>query len=271
MKPDWAFDLDTEVTLSDAGRAEVTISPRWSIGNAPNGGYLASLMTRAMHASIAQKDPFSLSLHFLRPARPGVAIVETEIVREGRGLSTVMGRLVQDGRELIRALGTFGELDLLSSAAAHPRVAPPTLPPPEDCLSGRPGPTTNISLAERVDMRLPPGAASWVRGAKSDQASLSGWVRFADGRPFDALSLLFFADAFPPPVLNLTQATASWVPSIELTVHLRRVPRPGGWLRGQFTTRSLVGDYLDEEGMLWDEDGELVAMSRQLARLYNAP
>ena len=271
MKPDWAFDLDTGVKLTSTGRAEVSISPRWSIGNAPNGGYLASLMTRAMHAPIIQKAPFSLSLHFLRPARPGVAGVETEIVRAGRGLSTVMGKLIQDERELIRALGTFGDLESLSSHATHPSVPPPELPPPDECVWGRPGPTANISLADRVDMRLLPGSASWVDGAKSDQATLAGWVRFADGRPFDALSLLFFTDAFPPPVLNLKHATASWVPSIELTVHLRRVPRPGGWLRGQFTTRALIGGYLDEEGMLWDEDGELVAMSRQLARLYNAP
>ncbi len=271
MQPQWAFDLDTEVRPSESGRAEVVISPRWSIGNAPNGGYLASMMTRAMCASLTQKDPFSLSLHFVRPARPGAAVVETEIVREGKGLSTAMGKLVQDGRELVRALGTFGDLTALAGHVAHPTMAPPELPPPDACTPGRPGPTSDISLADRVDMRLRPGSVSWLVRTKSQQATLSGWVRFGDRRPFDVLSLLFFADAFPPPVLNLEQARASWVPSIELTVHVRRIPRPDGWLRGQFTTRALIGDYLDEEGMLWDEDGELVAMSRQLARLYSAP
>jgi acyl-CoA thioesterase len=268
MNPEYAFDLDTHVSPDTEGRAKAHISARWSIGNAPNGGYLAALMARAMRETLRQQDPFSLTLHFLRPAQPGVANLEIEIVREGRGLSTCMSRLVQDGTERVRALGTFGDLGSLPLVAVR-EVAPPALPPPDRCVSGRPGPTSNISLAERVDMRLAPGAVSWLAGAKSNTASLSGWVRFADGRPFDALSLLLFADAFPPPVLNLEAADASWVPSIELTVHVRRRPKPGAWLRGQFTTHALIGDYLDEEGALWDDDGHVVAMSRQLARLHH--
>ena len=261
------FDLDTHVTPTHVGRATARVSAGWSIGNAPNGGYLAALMTRAMVAPLRHKDPFSFSVHFLRPARPGPVSIESEIVREGRGVSTCMGKLVQDGAEVARALGTFGDLGTLPTSSA-PDVPPPWLPTPDACTRGRPGPTADISLAAQVDMRLDPGCVSWLEPKKSNNATLAGWVRFADGRAFDPLSLLFFADAFPPPVLNLDAANASWVPSIELTVHVRRVPRPGGWLRGQFTTRALVGDYLDEEGMLWDDGGQLVAMSRQLARLY---
>jgi len=118
-------------------------------------------------------------------------------------------------------------------------------------------------------MRMGPGTGTWNRGAKSDVAALGGWARFRDGRPPDALSLLFFADAFPPPVLNLDAADATWVPTLELTVQLRARPAPG-WISGGFQTVARVGGYLEEDGELWDDDGRLVPSSRQLARLHRA-
>jgi hypothetical protein len=93
---------------------------------------------------------------------------------------------------------------------------------------------------------------------------VTGWTRFSDGRPPDVRSLPLFADAFPPPVFEL--GPAGWVPTIELTVHVRARPEPG-WLRARFATHVLVDGYLSEDGELWDEAGTLVAQSRQLAML----
>ncbi len=247
---------------------ETVIGAGWSIGSAPNGGYLAVVLARAMSEVVAQPDPFTITLHFLRVARPGPARIEVEIVRAGRGHSTVAARLLQDAGELVRALATFGDLGALEGPTVV-RATPPPIPPLEQCEAGRAGPTADLSIADRVDMRIAPGTVTWTRGAKSDVAALGGWARFRDGRPTDALSLLFFADAFPPPVLNLDAADASWVPTLELTVQLRARPAPG-WVRGWFQTRALVGGYLEEDGELWDDEGRLVAISRQLARLHRA-
>ena len=63
--------------------------------------------------------------------------------------------------------------------------------------------------------------------------------------------------------------TQAWVPTLELTVHLRKHPKPG-WLRAVFQTRVLRDGLLEEDGELWDADGDLVAMSRQLATVIPA-
>jgi acyl-CoA thioesterase len=265
-----ALDADTRLTplgpIAD-GRAifEAEVSDRWSIGKAPNGGYLAVLLARAMGEALPQKDPFSITLHFLRVARPGRARIEVEIVRVGRGHATAAARLIQEG-EVVRALATFGELGRSEGPTVVRADAPP-IPARALCDPGRAGPTTELSIADRVDMWMAPGSVTWKGGDKSDVPELGGWARFADGRPTDALSLLFFADAFPPPVLNLRAADAPWVPTLELTVHLKARPAPG-WVRGWFRTRALVGGYLEEDGELWDDAGQLVAISRQLARLH---
>jgi acyl-CoA thioesterase len=247
-----------------------TISSGWSIGSAPNGGYLAVLAARAMREVLPQPDPFTITVHFLRVARPGPARIDVEILRQGRGHSTAMARLVQEQGEVLRAIATFGELGA-STGPTDVRALPPPVPPLEVCEPGRAaptsGPTSELSIADRVDMRMAPGTVTWREGTRSDVAELGGWARLRDGRPTDALSLLFFADAFPPPVLNLRAAEASWVPTLELTVHLKARPAPG-WIRGWFHTRALVGGYLEEDGELWDEEGRLVAISRQLARLH---
>jgi hypothetical protein len=68
----------------------------------------------------------------------------------------------------------------------------------------------------------------------------------------------------PPAVLDLD--LGGWVPTVQLTVHLRGRPAPG-WLRVRSTTKAMIDGYLDEEAEFWDSDGNLVAQSRRLAML----
>ena len=266
----YELDRDTRSTAvsSETGRIvlQTTISAGWSIGAAPNGGYLATLMARAIGDAVEMPDPFTTTVHFLRVAQPGPGRIEIEIVRTGRSHSTGVARLIQGEKEVLRVISTFGDLSSLSGPTSVTQRAP-ALPPPDACESGRAGPTDDLSIAERVDMRMSPGSVTWTSGAKSNVPELAGWARLRDGRPTDALSLLFFCDAFPPPVLNLEAASARWVPTLELTVHVRRRPAPG-WVRGVFRTRALIDGYLEEDGEVYDETGQLVAMSRQLARLH---
>jgi hypothetical protein len=102
----------------------------------------------------------------------------------------------------------------------------------------------------------------WLRGERSDLAEIRGRVRFRDRRPLDVLSLAAIADSFPPPSFAWMDPT--WLPTLELTLHVRARPT-GEWLRSVFRTRFLFGGFLEEDGELWDEAGQLVALSRQLA------
>jgi len=141
-----------------------------------------------------------------------------------------------------------------------------------DWGGGRPVP----EIMYRYDLRLDP-ASQWVRsrtpgaevvvtGATGDASStpleVAGWIRFADGAPPSVLGLLAMADAFPPTMVG--SVDVGWVPTVELTVHLRRRPAPG-WILGVFQTRFLIDGVLEQDGELWDSDGNLVALCRQMA------
>ena len=77
------------------------------------------------------------------------------------------------------------------------------------------------------------------------------------------------ADAFPPPVF-VAYGPVAWVPTIELTVNVRNLPTTP-WLKCAFRTRYMDNEILEEDGEVWDGNGELVALSRQVAQFRKFP
>lgn len=255
------FDNDTQVERIDERRWRAEVSPAWSIGVNPNGGYVLAVVLAAARDAIEHPHPLTTTAHFLKPATTGPAEVHVEVHKVGRRQSTVSGWLVQDGVERLRVLSSFGDLDTFAGPS-RVTATPPDLPPVEECEQRSEAVLATLpEIARRVDLRLRPGVM-FGPPADEHEAVFEGWVRFSDEREPDVASLPFLADAFPPPALRVV--TASWIPTLELTVHVRAVPAPG-WMRARFATRVMVDGLLEEDGELWDSAGRLVAQSRQLA------
>jgi Thioesterase-like superfamily len=243
----------------------------WDIGGNANGGYLMALAAAGLRQLAGRPDPVSLTAHYLSPGRPGPAVVTGSVVKAGKRFTTATGRLDSiepDGaqRTVIQVLGTFG--DLASNAASDfvaMNGAPPDLPPWEQCIPRESNGLVPVPMMNRLAVRLHPDHTGWLRGEKVGVAEMAGWFGFADGRPLDTLSLLLVADALPPAVFNI-DLPAGWVPTVELTVHVRAQPAPGP-VRCVFRTRFVHGGMFEEDGEVWDSSGTLVALSRQLALL----
>jgi acyl-CoA thioesterase len=259
------FDQDTALTQVAPGRFAGQVTARWNVGTVPNGGYLLSMALRAVGEVFPGRDPLSATAHYLRPAAPGPVEILVEKVKEGRTIATAQARLVQGDKEVARVLASLGTLD----PAAGPRfvdAAPPPMPPVDGALA-RPEGAPTIEVARRFEQRFDPETVRWATGAgPQEHAVIRAYQRFVDGRPPDVLSLPLFADSLPPPVFAVV--AAGWVPTIELTVHMRAKP-VDGWLRSQFQSRFVFGGLLEEDGEIWDASGQLVALSRQLAAVPN--
>jgi acyl-CoA thioesterase len=260
------FAADTAVVRRDTDRFDTACRPGWHVtaGAAPNGGYLMAIGARAMAERAERPDPVTLTAHFLAPPVIGPMEVHTELVREGGRHRTVAARIVQDGRECVRLLGTFADLSRADGPTRVLREPPPW--PDVATLRSAPSDIDGVDVPEifrRLEHRMPAATTGWVRGHPSGEGIHGGWCRWSDGATMDVLGLLFVADAYPPAVFDLGAAT-TWAPTIELTVHVRARPAPG-WLATRFATRALTDGYFEEDGDLWDADGRLVALSRQLA------
>src|SRR5437763_3936104 len=270
----YAFDDDITIEpLPDPAEGRcfgAAISHRWDTVGPPNGGFLLALAARGLTAAAPFPDPVTLTGHFLRPSRHTPVEIHVTPIRTGSTHATLMAGLHQGGKELLRALATFADL----GAAGGPTqtdAGPPALPPPEECrpvaeikaqqwddLPGR-----LPAMYRSIDLRL----ARPERREPGEIARLEGWMRFTDGREPDVAALPLFADAFPPAVFDMgvsAGAIAAWVPTVELTVHVRGRPAPG-WLAASFRTKFLCDGSVEEDGELWDSTGRLVALSRQLA------
>jgi acyl-CoA thioesterase len=193
------------------------------------------------------------------------AELRTEVVRLGRSLSTGAVALVQqadDGPvERMRALATVSDLGALDTEVRL-QPDPPQLPPPEECLRC-PQLVEGTTVRDRVEIRLDPAVSGWVRGEPGDRPRQQGWVRLSDGREPDPLALLLICDALPNTLVAL--GVRGYVPTLELTAHVRGVPAPG-WLRFTHASRAYAGGRVEEDVELWDSTGRLVLQSRQLAR-----
>ncbi|MBT8368552.1 MAG: thioesterase family protein [Deltaproteobacteria bacterium] len=93
-------------------------------------------------------------------------------------------------------------------------------------------------------------------------------MKFKNTRSFDLLSILLIADSFPPAVLS-SQGMVAWVPTLEYSVNIRNLAA-SDWLKCSFQTRFITCGLLEEDGEIWDQKGNLIAISRQIAQ-YRVP
>ncbi|MFE1297173.1 MULTISPECIES: thioesterase family protein [unclassified Streptomyces] len=268
---DSEFDRDTAVTRRAPGVHDIDLSAGWTIINAVNGGYLLAVLGRALADTLPHPDPFTVSAHYLTASQPGPAVIRTDVVRAGRTLSTGQASLFQyddEGREVerIRVLASYGDLAALPDDV-RTTAKPPSLPPMEHCFGPEDGPAPvegSSAITDRLMLKLDPATLGWALGQPSGKGEMRAWFGLADGRDPDPLSLLLAVDALPPTAFEM--GLKGWVPTVELTVHVRARPAAGP-LRVAITTRNLAGGFLEEDAEVWDSADRLVAQSRQLARV----
>jgi acyl-CoA thioesterase len=255
------FVSDTAVTPAGDGVFDCEFHPAWWVIMGPNGGYLAAIVTRALEAVVPDGRPLrSLTLHYMRAPKEGLAQVRTETAREGRSVSFMRATIEQGGDAQALALAVFAAdregLELNTAA-------PPEIPAPED-----------VPLQGETRLQAPPFAQNFdfrpAIGGKpfegADEAITGGWLWPKQGpEQLDAALAVALCDSWFPALFTATEAPLA-VPTLDLTVHLRAsLPRPADWVLGTFWTRCARAGFLEEDGELFSRDGELLAQSRQLA------
>lgn len=263
MLVNFRFDAATEVRLLREGRYAARVHDGWDIGGNANGGYLLALVGAAMRAASGRALPVVISCHYLAPINDADVEISAEVLKVGKGFTTVSTTMWHGERRIVTALGSCAD-NIIDSPPLHV-TPPPELPDFEQAIDRRSSSNFPLALMERVDVRLHPDDAGFARGEPSGSPRVRGWFAFRDARPVDAHGLLLACDAFPPNTFNLSGALG-WVPTVQLSFYLRGVP-DGGPVRGEFISRQIVNGMFEEDGTLWDASGRVVAQSRQLALL----
>lgn len=256
----------TAVTPRGDGTYLAEIHPGWDILGVTNGGYLMGMAARAMASELQDRKLVSVTGHFLNPGRPGSVVLSVDKVKEGREFATL--RTVMKNAEekpLVSVTGSFSALGRPAEDASMLRGKPPEVPPPDECERAASSEEAPFPppFTDRIDLRVHPDDAGGALGQPSGNPLFRGWFRLLDDEPVDDLAVVLASDAFPPAVFN-SGLPMAWTPTLDLTVHVRD-PGPHEWLKCSFETRFVTGGLLEEDGEIWDADGNLVSLSRQLA------
>jgi hypothetical protein len=255
------FDRDVSLSQQEPLKFKANISENWSVDVTPNGGYLMAVLANAMLQLSDKKTTPIITAHYISRSVPGGADIFVEEISQSNQFNRLQARLFQEGKEKIRMHGTFAhEIDDCFIKRYETPV--PDISPLEECIA-IPG-IEKFTLLNRLDIRLDPRCAGWMQGQLSDKSEMKGWITFKDKRPFDLLSILLIADSFPPPVFA-SLGMMAWVPTIEISVNVRDIPR-SRWLKCLFRTRFINCGLLESDGEIWDETNELAAISRQIAQ-----
>ncbi|MFO7559298.1 MAG: thioesterase family protein [Desulfobacterales bacterium] len=255
------FDQDISLIRKAALVFKGNVSSNWSVNGTPNGGYLMAMLTNAMVKCSDKKETPIITANYISRSVPGEADIFVEKFAQSTQFTRLQARLVQGGMERIRIIGTFAD-EKNECFMKRYEASPPDMHSPEECIEIPSVP--DLTILDNMEIRLDPECAGWMSGSLSKRSELKGWIRHRKKRKFDLFSILSCTDSFPPPIMA-SQGMLSWVPTIELSINVRNIPETT-WLKCIFRTRFINCGLLEEDGEVWDENGRLVSISRQIAQ-----
>ena len=245
------------------GRYRADICESYTVVGHPNGGYLQCLLASAALAAGSEQGSrhqhaTAIAANYSAAPVVGPAELHTNVRRVGRGVSLVHVTLVQNEQVTTEAVVTLGTLR--DSAHRYMDAVAPEVAPVDECVRLE---SDEESIHQILDLRLDASCTGFMTGTVSPDGVVTGWLRLDDGdASWDPWSLLFAADAMPPATFPL--GSSGWVPTLQMTTYVRRIP-VGEWLRARQWCMVVADDLVDERCELFDERGELVASSSQLA------
>lgn len=259
------FEIETAVERIAENLYRGELHEGWRVGEVPNGGYVLAVAGRALRDALPHKDPLTVSAFYLAPTALGPIDCKVEVLRTGGSTSFAEVRMIQEGELKVKVTAAYTDLERLKgeswSAAERPHYKSW-----DEC---QPSGDKGIEFRKRMELRLVSGGEVFSERKTDGSGEFRGWVRHRDGGDPDVISMLAFADSFPPPIFTVF-GPVGWVPTVELNVQVRAHPAPGP-IQVDLLSRHLSNGVVEEDGQYWDSAGQLVAISRQTAKFRIPP
>ncbi|MGI9608533.1 MAG: thioesterase family protein [Acidimicrobiales bacterium] len=238
----------------------------WDIGGIANGGYMMAMLARAALATSGRPDVVTLSADFLSPGRTGPVTARTVELKSGRMLSSIRVELIGGDKPIMAGTVQSGDLSALEGPSIVTGT-PSDIPPPDQCIRALPGEVFPPPLTANVDLRVHPDDG--FTNPDATPLTMRSWFRLLDGEAMDTIVAVLATDVSPPTIFN-SPLQPGWMPTVQMTVHVRRRPDTT-WLFADTCTRYVTDGLLEIDCNLWNESGAIVAQSRQLALAPRQP
>jgi len=190
-----------------------------------------------------------------------VVVCAVDELARGRRTSQVRVTATADGTVVFVGLGAAAELkDPATAIVGEGAVMPPT-PPPESCPAVFTAPGVEMTgWHTLVDMRL---------GGEDEGGGVRLWLRMVDGEPWTPARLAFVADMIPVSVCRVGGVRGAGT-SLDNTLRMGQAVDTE-WVLLDLHPHVAWGGYGTGTGLMWAQNGALVAVASQTAAVFALP
>ncbi len=265
------FYLDESLRLTKQGDDVFTAktdSKYWNLIG-PYGGWIAALLMKTIleDNDVNGFEPVALTVDFMKAPAEGPIVVKRSCDRAGRTMSFWRADMeTADGKPCARAMLTLAAqretLDFSQSRMSEV--------PPAESIAIMDTQILPIKWARLYETRV---ALGQMGATNPDSRSLV-WIREADGRPLDHISLTAICDS-PFPRLFLATGRPSNISTVSMTTFFHASRAELGEignapiLADSHCERS-TGGFYDQHARFFAADGRLLAASQQMV-WYDRP
>lgn len=260
--------------ISDAQPSyQLDVPEGWGQGRATFGGLIGALLYQAMRVNVASdRLARSINVSFIGPITPGPVSIEVTTLRSGSAVTQIEARMKQAEQIQCLAIASFG-IDRESSLEIPASKAPEAEKPLEKAIEMPYISGLTPEFIQQVKLRWSKGGVPFSNNAEN---CTEGYMQFQqqteqlEGVPFDEAVLLCLIDAWPPVQLSKLKKPA---PASSLTWSVEFIQPIEGltsesWLRYYAQIDHSHNGYGQNHAEIWNEQGELLAISRQTVTVF---
>jgi len=245
----------------------IEINESWSQGRAGFGGLVAALVYESMALKLNDDRPVrSLHVSFVGPVSADEPLcLESEVLREGKSVSHILGRGIQNGQTQVSVLGSFGHARSSTIQVKDKANIFPENPAEQTPLDFVAGVTPNFT--KHFDFRY----CTALPFAGSSETVVRGFVRFKSPEEKNGISqLLALIDAWPPaplPMLKVLAPASSLNWTIEF-IQPSPALEPDEYCQYEAEIVHASNGYGHTRAKIWNRKGELIAISQQTVTIF---
>ncbi len=251
-----------------------TPDSRYFVGNTPHGGYLLALMNKAMTQVLPHPSAINSNVYYLDRTEPESAELHVEVFRTSKGSSMGQVKLVQNNKITCLYSALCSDFDYMKGYSGLSTPLPEIIKTVnEDDFKvmdyDNLGLGSTPAFIQQLNMSVHPDHAWWDRDISSNaaEARCSAYLEL-EGGIADTFVLSYLADILPPVVQN-KYGSLGWIPTLALTCNIRQLPQTN-LLFIDGLAKDISNGYFEQDCYIWDMNGNLVATSRQLAKILKS-
>lgn len=260
--------LLADVKPSAKNQYTASIEEDWLQGRSAFGGLTGAIVTQAMRQQVeSERRLRSLQVTFVGPAPLGSNQVDVTPLREGGSVTHMQAELSQNDEVSVTAVAAYGK-SRESAYSVPPIARPQGLTGPDELkpMPFIPGVVPNF--VQHFDFRWATGSGPFT-GAKVPENKV--WIRMDSDREIDEVGIVAMADALPPPALSMPNKPC---PGSSLSWYLELLPvqakgKLSDWWLVDYVCDAGADGYFNQNARIWAPDGQLVAISRQVAVIFS--